>query len=68
MFEKKKNSPFDSFVTFHYEKRQEAKKSGNDAMAYIYKILMNSLYDRWGINPESTITEGPKEIRKDMSI
>ncbi|GJR92385.1 DNA polymerase-like protein [Tanacetum coccineum] len=37
--------------------RLEAKKSGNDALSYVYKILMNSLYGRFGINPKSTITE-----------
>lgn len=50
-------SPFDSFVSSLYRKRQEAKKAGDDAMAYVYKILMNSLYGRWGISPKSTITE-----------
>lgn len=55
LFEKKP-SPFSDFITSVYEKRQEAKKKGDDAMAYVYKILMNSLYGRFGINPESTIT------------
>lgn len=56
LFEKKP-SPFGSFVSSLFGKRQEAKKTGNDAMAYGYKILMNSLYGRFGINPLSTITE-----------
>lgn len=56
LFEKKP-SPFDSFVTSVFSQRQEAKKTGNEAMAYGYKILMNSLYGRFGINPESSITE-----------
>ena len=34
-----------------------AKSTGKDAMSYIYKILMNSLYGRLGINPKYTITE-----------
>lgn len=56
LFEKKE-SPFKTFVSELYERRQEAKKTGNEAMAYVYKILMNSLYGRFGINPESTVTE-----------
>lgn len=34
-----------------------AKKEGNAGLAYVYKILMNSLYGRFGINPRCTITE-----------
>jgi hypothetical protein len=56
LFEKK-TSPFDSFVSSVFSRRQEAKKTGNSAMEYGYKILMNSLYGRFGINPKSTITE-----------
>jgi len=56
LFEKKP-SPFDSFVTSLFASRQEAKLSGDEAMAYSYKILMNSLYGRFGINPKSTISE-----------
>lgn len=56
LFEKK-SSPFDSFVSSVFSRRQEAKKTGNEAMAYGYKILMNSLYGRFGINPESSTTE-----------
>lgn len=47
---------FDKLVDDTYNNRLEAKKTGNDAMAYIYKILMNSLYGRFGINPEATET------------
>nr|YP_010318614.1 NADH-plastoquinone oxidoreductase subunit K [Corydalis trisecta]ULX45341.1 NADH-plastoquinone oxidoreductase subunit K [Corydalis trisecta] len=42
LFEKKP-SPFVSFVSSLYESRLEAKITGNDAMAYGYKRLMNSL-------------------------
>lgn len=56
LFEKKP-SPFESFVSSLFGRRQEAKKTGNEAMAYVYKILMNSLYGRFGINQKSTITE-----------
>lgn len=47
----KKESPFKDFVTTLFQNRLEAKKTGNDAMSYVYKILMNSLYGRFGINP-----------------
>lgn len=56
LFERKE-SPFKDFVSSLFESRLEAKKEKNDAMAYVYKILMNSLYGRFGINPKSTITE-----------
>jgi hypothetical protein len=63
--EKCNGSPFVEFVTKIFEKRQEAKRMGNQALAYIYKILMNSLYGRFGINPESTITRLCTEVEKD---
>ncbi|KAL4553913.1 hypothetical protein LXL04_040018 [Taraxacum kok-saghyz] len=56
LFEKKE-SPFSEFVSAIFSSRLEAKKSGNDALSYVYKILMNSLYGRFGINPMGTITE-----------
>jgi hypothetical protein len=43
-------------VTDTYNNRLEAKKNGNEAMSYIYQILMNSLYGRFCINPEATET------------
>ena len=49
-------SPFSNFVNSLFESRLEARKSGNEALAYVYKILMNSLYGRLGINPKCTIT------------
>lgn len=56
LFERKE-SPFKDFVSSLFESRLEAKKEKNEAMAYVYKTLMNSLYGRFGINPKSTITE-----------
>lgn len=46
---------FDSFVTVG--KRLEANKKEQSGLSYIYKIIMNSLYGRFGINPESSVTE-----------
>ncbi|XP_022849105.1 uncharacterized protein LOC111371388 [Olea europaea var. sylvestris] len=57
LFEKKNSIPFKSFVFNIFDRRQEAKRAGNDTMSYVYKILMNSLYGRFGINPKSTVTE-----------
>jgi hypothetical protein len=48
---------FETFVTDLFSKRDKAKKEGNSGLSYVYKILMNSLYGRFGINPRSTITE-----------
>lgn len=56
-------SPFMDFVSSLFGSRLEARKSGNEAMAYVYKILMNSLYGRFGINPKSTTTEVCDEAR-----
>ena len=50
-------SPFGEFVSSLFSSRLEARKEGNEALAYVYKNLMNSLYGRFGINPKSTITE-----------
>lgn len=62
LFEKKE-SPFGNFVSDLFESRLEAKKSGNEALSYVYKILMNSLYGRFGINPKSTTTEVCDSVR-----
>ncbi|KAF6139862.1 hypothetical protein GIB67_009709 [Kingdonia uniflora] len=44
----KKPSLFKNFISEVYESRFKAKKNGDDAMSYGYKILMNSLYGRFG--------------------
>lgn len=56
LFEKKE-SPFKEYVNYHFESRLQAKKDGNEALSFVYKILMNSLYGRFGIHPNSTKTE-----------
>ncbi|KAF6149506.1 hypothetical protein GIB67_003654 [Kingdonia uniflora] len=61
----KKLTPFKNFIYEVYESRLKAKKSGDDAMSYGYKILMNSLYGRFDINPKSTITEICKRDKYD---
>lgn len=42
---------FYRFVTELSNNRLKAKKEGNSGLSYVYKILMNSLYGRFGINP-----------------
>jgi len=47
----------DRFVGDMYSNRSRAKREGNAGFAYVSKILMNSLYGRFGRNPRSTISE-----------
>ena len=47
---------FEDYVTFFYNKRLEYKRDGNDAFAYMCKLLLNSLYGKFGQrNDEYTI-------------
>ncbi|MCD9640388.1 hypothetical protein HAX54_025675 [Datura stramonium] len=57
LFEKGEGSPFKDFVSSLSENRIRAKKKGNAAMSYIYKLIMNSLYGRLGISPKSTVND-----------
>jgi len=65
MFEEKE-TPMGNFVVDMYSQRLEAKKTGDEAMSFVYKTLMNSLYGRFGINPESTTTEVCDRERYDI--
>jgi DNA polymerase type B, organellar and viral len=56
LFEKM-DSPFHSYVNNLYECRLGAKKAGNKSMVFVYKMLMNSLYGRFGMNSLSRIAE-----------
>jgi len=38
---------FKDYIDYFYNKRLEAKKEGNEAYAYFYKIFMNSLYGKF---------------------
>lgn len=51
-----KDSLFSDFVKDCYARRSKAKKRGDTAMSYVYKMVMNSLYGRFGISPESLLT------------
>ena len=57
LFEKSEGSPLEDYVRSLSENRIIAKQKGNTAMSYIYKLLMNSLYGRFGISPECTTSE-----------
>ncbi|KAK9741127.1 hypothetical protein RND81_03G083600 [Saponaria officinalis] len=65
LFEKME-SPFIGYVNDLFESRSKAKKEGNNAISFVYKLLMNSLYGRFGINPESTITEICDQSRRNI--
>lgn len=58
-------SPFKGYVHSLFESRSNAKKMGNNALSFVYKLLMNSLYGRFGINPQSTKTEMCNKSRRD---
>lgn len=57
LFENNNSTPFGEFVSDIFERRQKAKSEGNNAMTLIYKLIMNSLYGRFGISPKFTTTE-----------
>jgi hypothetical protein len=59
---------FEDFVNTLFSARQLAKQQGRDGVSFVYKILMNSLYGRFGINPRSTITEICSKVRMDELI
>lgn len=44
----RKDEIFADFVNFFYSKRLEAKAAGNDLLAFMFKILLNSLYGKFG--------------------
>jgi DNA polymerase elongation subunit (family B) len=45
--------PFESFVDALFDMKQKADKSGDLGMRGISKLLMNSLYGRFGLSPET---------------
>lgn len=64
----KMESPFKDFVKSLFERRKEAKKRGDEAMSFVYKTLMNSLYGRFGISPKSLVTEICEKDRYDTLL
>jgi DNA polymerase elongation subunit (family B) len=64
----KRETPFKDYVGSLFERRLQAKEDGNEAMSLLYKLVMNSLYGRFGIHPKSTKTDigGIKEYQYRM--
>ena len=61
---------FDEYVERHTKGKIEAKKAGNKSLYQIHKLAQNSLYGRFGLNPNGT-TKQPfmkdvKEIRRGL--
>lgn len=61
-------NPFHEFVDHLYEKRSSLRAS-RDARAGLVKLLLNSLYGRWGLNPQGGLytlrqldTPGPVDL------
>lgn len=50
------DSPFDLYVNDLYTRRKEAKIALDTVSGYLYKLLLNSLYGRLAISPESHLT------------
>jgi len=44
---------FDNFIKDVYAKRLEAKKNGNKSLDYMYKLIMNSVYGKFGSRSET---------------
>ena len=55
--------PFIGYINWLYNLRKEYKRNG-DSRELIVKLLMNSLYGRFGIKPKPTRIENPEDIEK----
>lgn len=44
---------FSSYINHFYEARKAYRKAGDEAQTYFAKILMNSLYGKFGANPDN---------------
>lgn len=42
---------FDDYIDYWYNVKNEAKRTNNDALYYIAKLMLNSLYGKFGSNP-----------------
>lgn len=42
---------FDNYIDYWYGVKNDSKKNGNKAMYYISKLMLNSLYGKFGSNP-----------------
>jgi hypothetical protein len=57
----KKANVFKEFVDHFYDKRLEYREEGNAAFAYVCKIMLNSLYGKFGQKVSVTVYEGEVE-------
>ena len=55
--------PFIAYINWLYNLRREYKENA-DSRELIVKLLMNSLYGRFGIKPKPTRIENPEDIEK----
>ena len=56
-------NPFDDFVNYFYDLRQDMKSKGDPREIFI-KLLLNSGYGRWGMRAFEKRIENPEEIIK----
>jgi hypothetical protein len=54
---KKGYGMFDDCVLSLYNNRKKAREAGHTGLSYVYKLLMNSLFGRLGIDPNRSVAE-----------
>ena len=64
----KKANIFNKFVDYFYNKRLAFRTSNNPAFAYLCKILLNSLYGKFGQRASRVVYTGRNEKAKDMRL
>jgi len=57
---------FKTYVDYFYNKRQDFTKEGNTAFSYICKILLNSLYGKFGQKSSTMLWEKKNDNGKDF--
>jgi len=62
----KKANLFNNFVDYFYNKRMEFRAAKNPAFAYLCKIILNSLYGKFGQRQSRIIYTGRNEKAPDM--
>jgi hypothetical protein len=51
-YQSKDKTNFEPFVEKFWTLRKVAQQEGNEAMSYVYKIILNSAYGKFAMNPE----------------
>ena len=62
----KKANIFNGFVNYFYNKRLEFKANDNVAFGYVCKLILNSLYGKFGQRKSRVVYEGRNETSKDF--